>query len=69
MSYCSQTFSGLNANTDLYLHRLIQQNIDAHVAASACIVDDRNLNGVDDALDISGGGSVDSDSNGLPRRG
>ncbi len=65
MSYCSQTFTGLNANTDLYLHRLIQLNIDAHVAASACIVDDCNLNGVDDALDISGG-SIDSDVNGVP---
>ncbi len=66
MAYCSQTFSGLNANWDLYFHRLIRQNIDAHVAASACIADDCNLNGVDDALDISGGGSVDSDTNGVP---
>lgn len=66
MSYCSQTYTGQNANTDLYLHRLIQQNIDAHVAGSACIVDDCNGNGVDDGLDISGGTSDDSDSNGVP---
>ncbi len=66
MAYCSQTFTGLNANWDLYFHRLIQQNIDAHVAASTCIVDDCNLNGVDDALDIGGGGSVDVDTNGVP---
>ncbi len=66
MSYCSQTYTGQNANTDLYLHRLIQQNIDAHVAASACIAPDCNLNGVDDALDVAGGGSADDDGNGVP---
>ncbi len=65
MSYCSQTFTGQNANTDLYFHRLIQQNIDAHVAASACVVDDCNLNGIEDSLDIAGG-TLDSDMNSVP---
>ena len=66
MSYCGQTWSGGNANRDLYFHSVIQGNIDAHIAASSCIVEDCNLNGVADALDISGGTSLDANVNGVP---
>ncbi|MDJ0785277.1 MAG: M12 family metallo-peptidase [Myxococcota bacterium] len=66
MSYCSQTWSGGNANRDLYFHSRIQQNIDAHIAASSCIVDDCNLNGTADSLDVSGGTSLDANGNGMP---
>ena len=66
MSYCGQTWSGGNANRDSYFHSRIQQNIDALLGASSCIVDDCNLNGVEDALDISGATSPDQNSNGTP---
>ena len=35
MSYCQQTWSGMNANQDLYFHSRIQRNIDAGEVAPA----------------------------------
>ena len=66
MSYCGQTWSGGNANRDLYFHSVIQSNIDAHLGASACIVDDCNTNGVADATDIATATSADANGNGVP---
>ena len=66
MSYCGQTWSGMNANTDNYFHTQIQANIDAHVDVSSCIVDDCNMNDVSDADDISMGDSDDANGNGIP---
>jgi len=66
MSYCGQTWSGGNANRDLYFHSRIQQNINAHVAGSSCVVGDCNLNFIDDASDVAGGGSADLNGNGVP---
>ncbi|MHC5113068.1 MAG: M12 family metallo-peptidase [Planctomycetota bacterium] len=74
MSYCSQTRSGGNANTDLRFHTSIQQAIDAYVDTTECLeidcspndCDDCNGNGVPDATDIASGASLDLDANGVP---
>lgn len=66
MSYCSQTWSGGNANRDLYFHAVIQGNIETHIGSAACIVLDCNRNGVDDADDVAGGSSADTNGNGVP---
>ncbi len=66
MSYCGQTWSGGNANRDNYFHTRIQENIDGHIAASACIVADCNMNNVDDAFDIAGSTSDDTNGNNVP---
>ena len=66
MSYCSQTWSGMNANEDEYFHRKSQQQMDAHIAASACIVDDCNLNSIADNIDIAQHTSSDTNGNGIP---
>ncbi len=66
MSYCGQTWSGGNANRDLYFHSTIQSNMDDYIASVACVVDDCNQNGVEDSADIAGAGSADANSNGIP---
>jgi len=66
MSYCSQTWSGGNANTDNYFHAIVQANIDAHVASVSCIPIDCNMNGVADTLDVFEGTSADTNGNGVP---
>ncbi len=66
MSYCTQTWSGGNANGDLYFHSLIQQNMEAHITTRTCIVDDCNRNSVADNVDIQQGTSPDANGNGIP---
>ncbi len=66
MSYCGQTWSGMNANTDNYFHVVSQASMDAHIAASACIVADCNMNNTADSLDIGNGVSQDTNANGIP---
>ncbi|MFQ5415010.1 MAG: M12 family metallo-peptidase, partial [Phycisphaerae bacterium] len=66
MSYCQQTWSGGNANQDNYFHRLIQPAMDQHIGASACVVNDCNMNSVPDAADINIGNSADDNGNGIP---
>jgi len=66
MSYCGQTWSGMNANRDRYFHADVQDVVDGYVAGAACIIDDCNLNGLPDAGDIGGGGSADVNGNGIP---
>jgi hypothetical protein len=66
MSYCSQTRSGGNANTDLRFHAIVQEVMEAHIFSVDCVVDDCNGNGTEDAIDISVGGSSDNNGNGIP---
>ncbi len=66
MAYCSQTWSGMLANGDLYFHRLIQPHMDEHLEESECIVPDCNMNGIDDLTDISGAMSLDLNVNSIP---
>ncbi len=66
MSYCQQTYSGLNANQDLYFHRLIAAGMIGRFQSAYCVVEDCNLNDDDDALDILGGASADVNRNGVP---
>jgi DNA-binding beta-propeller fold protein YncE len=65
MAYCSQTWSGMNANEDNYFHDANRAEMQAHINTRACITLDCNMNGVPDSTDISGG-SFDSNSNGIP---
>ncbi|MEE8458461.1 MAG: M12 family metallo-peptidase [Phycisphaerales bacterium] len=69
MSYCSQTRSGANANTDLRFHaNFVQSDMRDHIFDNvdvACVVDDCNGNGVDDAVDIAMGTSDDDNGNGI----
>lgn len=65
MSYCAQTWSGGNANRDLYFHSVIQANIDAEIAASGCVVVDCNTNGVADFVELANG-EPDVNGNGIP---
>jgi DNA-binding beta-propeller fold protein YncE len=66
MSYCTQTWSGGNANGDNRFHTTVQPNIESHVAESSCVVDDCNRNGIDDTIDIQQATSPDTDGNGIP---
>lgn len=66
MSYCSQTWSGMNANEDNYFHTVIRQSINTHVSESSCIVPDCNVNNVDDTIDIATLTSADVNGNGIP---
>jgi len=66
MSYCQQTYSGLNANQDFYFHRLISELIIAETQNLSCMPPDCNLNFRDDRVDISVGGSLDLNKNFVP---
>ena len=66
MSYCSQTYSGLNANQDFYFHRSISERIISLTQGLSCMPPDCNLNHRDDGLDISTGDSLDVNTNGVP---
>jgi hypothetical protein len=66
MSYCGQTFSGGDANHDLWFHEVTANVMRTYINGRACIVDDCNRNGLADASDISAGRSQDSNSNGIP---
>ena len=66
MSYCSQTRSGGNANTDLRFHAIVQDVMKGHIFDVACVVDDCNGNGTDDVTDIAMGDSFDTNGNGVP---
>ena len=66
MSYCSQTRSGGNGNTDLRLHSIIQDVMRDYFSQTDCLHHDCNDNGVDDQLDSSDGMSDDVNGNGVP---
>ncbi|MCH7720672.1 MAG: hypothetical protein IH988_06735, partial [Planctomycetes bacterium] len=66
MSYCSQTWSGGNSNTDNYFHSAIQSYMDDHILSVPCVVHDCNMNSTSDLMDIAGGDSSDVNANGVP---
>jgi len=66
MSYCSQTWSGMNANEDEYFHAVSQQFMDAHITGASCVADDCNVNGIADATDIAQATSANANGNGIP---
>lgn len=65
MSYCSQTVSGGNANTDLRFHATVQQFMRNHIFSVGCVVDDCNGNGIEDSIDIGLAESEDLNGNGI----
>lgn len=66
MSYCSQTRSGGNSNTDLRFHEIIKAVMREYFDSIDCLYFDCNSNGIPDNLDISQGNSQDLNSNGVP---
>ncbi|MGD2108515.1 MAG: M12 family metallo-peptidase, partial [Phycisphaerae bacterium] len=68
MSYCSQTWSGMNANMENYFHtRIRDEDMIPHINdSSSCMPLDCNLNNVADAIDIGGGASDDGNGNSIP---
>ncbi len=66
MSYCSQTWSGQNANKDLYFHTVMVQNMLPIISGGSCVDFDCNMNGVADEDDIANGPSLDTNSNQIP---
>jgi Metallo-peptidase family M12 len=66
MSYCGQTFSGGDANTDMRFHSVIVGLMRNGALTNACIANDDNGNGIDDAVDIADGTSSDVNGNGIP---
>jgi DNA-binding beta-propeller fold protein YncE len=65
MSYC-HILPGGNANIDLYFHKGTVEPMELFMSGATCLGHDCNGNGIDDALDIGGGGSADADSDGVP---
>ncbi len=65
MSYC-HTFAGLTANTDMWMHRLVEEVVEADFAAGGCFDFDCNDNDTADALDISSGNWADLNLDGIP---
>ncbi len=67
MSYCAQTWSGQNANRDMYFHTRTQTQIESHLAGVGCVPIDCDQNGLadedeileDPALDKNGTGILD----------
>jgi hypothetical protein len=66
MSYCGQTYSGGDANHDLWFHEYTASRIREYVKTRTCLAPDCNGNGLADSLDISSGTSIDSNANGIP---
>jgi DNA-binding beta-propeller fold protein YncE len=66
MSYCGQTYSGGDANHDLWFHEYTAARIRDYVKTRTCLAPDCNGNGLADSLDISSGTSIDSNANGIP---
>ncbi len=66
MSYCSQTRSGGNANTDLRFHEIVKVVMREFFDTIDCLYFDCNDNGVSDNIDILEGDSQDLNSNGVP---
>ncbi len=53
MSYCSQTWSGMNSNDDEFFHTRNRVDMRNHIFSRTCIADDCNINGIADECDIS----------------
>lgn len=65
MSYC-HTFPGGTTNIDLWMHRQVEDVIEADFEAGGCFDHDCNGNGVPDDVDISTLASADVNSDGVP---
>jgi len=65
MSYCHTTTGG-GANLDMRFHTFTTAAMRAHLEESECLYVDCNGNGIDDMDDITGGGSVDANLDGVP---
>jgi hypothetical protein len=65
MSYC-HTFAGYTANTDLFMHRRVEQVILSEMADGGCMPFDCNGNDTSDVIDISSGHSLDVNGDGVP---
>lgn len=66
MSYCGQTFSGSNLNSDLRFETFLQALMVEFINGRNCIADDCNGNGIPDKKDIQTGVSLDKNGNGSP---
>ncbi|MGE3108567.1 MAG: M12 family metallo-peptidase [Phycisphaerales bacterium] len=66
MSYCGQTYSGGDANHDLWFHEVTAQAMRGHIFSRMCVADDCNANDRSDSMDISMGSSADVNGNGVP---
>lgn len=66
MSYCSQTWSGGNANTDNDFHVVTRNAMYSHLDSVLCLQIDCNMNGVSDELDVLKLASLDANGNGIP---
>ncbi len=67
MSYCSQTVSGGDLVAEDWYHTRLRRVMRNFIELGAsCVSYDCNQNGEDDALDISGGASLDTNGNGVP---
>ena len=66
MSYCGQTFSGGDANHDLWFHEFTAVLMRGFIFTQACIADDCNANGNPDSADIALGISSDGNRNNIP---
>ncbi len=65
MSYC-HTFAGLTANTDMFMHRQVEEVVEAEFALLGCFDFDCNDNDTADALDIANGSATDVNLDGIP---
>jgi hypothetical protein len=65
MSYC-HIFAGYTANTDMFMHRRIEQVIENEFYWGGCLPFDCNDNNIPDAQDISSATSQDTNSDGIP---
>jgi DNA-binding beta-propeller fold protein YncE len=65
MSYCHSNPGGI-ANMDLRFHTHIQSHMEAWFTDETCLAEDCNVNGIDDAIDIQQGTSLDANGNGIP---
>ena len=65
MSYC-HTVSGGVSNVDVRFCTFVQDVIEEFIPAVQCVIADCNGNAIDDATDITGGDSIDSNADGVP---
>ncbi len=65
MSYC-HVFAGYTSNTDLFMHRLVEQVINADLNSGGCMPFDCNGNDTSDVTDIATGRSHDVNGDGVP---
>ncbi|GMV27698.1 MAG: hypothetical protein AMXMBFR58_37290 [Phycisphaerae bacterium] len=66
MSYCGQTYSGGDANHDLWFHEYTVQQMRNYMSTRTCLAADCNQNREPDSQDIQLGVSQDVNANGVP---